>query len=494
VNATDLDGDVDAVPVVLSGHARQRIDEMSVDETEVINAIREAEITQPTPAGPGRRVAIKGRLRVVYARHPTETSVITVVWQNRYARSDGPMTPVPNQPSNRSVHDKMILWGCTPGRRRGDYLQMRTPTGELIEVRPPGIGGTNSSRTLSEVYRLLRVSAEVFWNRTEKVRPPRERIHATPSALTPPADPPPKPKEIDMSAVPSNPTSPAAPEPPPLSSHTGRVLAYFRAHPGVVVPLADLRRPLGLDAKQIQNSAAFLARDGHLQRAGRGEYKYLRWGESDAAKAQAQKDLAWVTDPANRPGPTPPKPRVKQPNAASARILAYFAARPGQGFTARQAADALDLEYKQVSNSVQAHHRAGRLRRGEHTGEYLFPATGDAGPVDPVDAITDPLAKLDAIQQRLNATAEQEDPPMPPPALTVAANNTPEVDPNAYVAKRTVTPVVHASLDDEIDALLELLVPGGLKARHLRLGAEVCDAIRRLLEATRPQLQAGPDR
>ncbi len=505
MSTVETRGQIMGEPTVeISDHARKRMAEMFVDDDEVIDAVLHPDLNQPAldPDNPNRRIATKGRIRAVYAHEDNHRLVVcTVVWEGTRSRADGPPTTVPNKPSNRVFIDKLQLWGCSVGRKRGDLLQMRTPGGHLLQVRPAGIKKGNSSHTLIEAYKSLGVSAEEFWSRTEKVRLPRERLHAVPSALAapPPAEPDPVKRLVafrdgepdDAKAVATveetTPSKTTAPE-PTLTSHAGRVLAYYRGHPGETPAIADVAKAIGLRQVSTSNSAAELARLGLLERTGRGLYRYRRWGESDAAKEEAQRNLEWATDPKN--WPKEHRRQALHAGSVSARVLAYYRERQGQAFTAAQVIEALGVKADTAEGAIYYHLETGRL---EKVKKGLYRWVGVAKETPPVDEVvepevvepdetpvtytlpagstsaeSDPLQRLDAIQRRLDA-----EPPAPAPV---------EVAPAPAPAPAKAPP---ATIEDEVDALLDLLVPGGLKARHLSIAARWVDATVELIRATR---------
>lgn len=334
---------------------------MGLDDDEILDALERPEMVLPDVEHDDRRIAVKGRLRVVYADTP-DPVVCTVLWNGQPSREAGPTTAVPNRVSNRALLDKLDLWGCNTGRRRGDFLQVRTPTGHLIEVRPADSTRPNPAKVTDDIYRLLAVSPETFWSRTTRVRPTRPRIHAVPSP-TPPVS--------------------SSPE-PPLS-----------------------------------------------------------------------------TAPQPHRAPTP-KDRGRGLGAGSKAVLDYFAAHPGEYLTARQVADAAGIPVKKTENAIGTLHRRDVLTKVAH-GTYVYAVVDDEA--------ADPIERLRAI------AATRPEPPPPPPAAAPAPAPTPPVP---------ARPVVqHANLDDEIDAALELLVPGGVRARHLPAAAAWVDATRKLLEAVR---------
>jgi hypothetical protein len=506
--------------ITIHDHARRRMDEMGVHEPEVIDAVRHPELTAPDKEHADRRVAVKGRLRVVYSpeknRHgvpvPDRQIVVTVMWENGAAgRAAGPTTHVPNKVSNRAFYDRLIIWGCTPGRRRSDYVQMRTPSGQLIEVRhPDGVSKGNTTRTIIDAIKAVGASgAEEFWGRTEKVRPARERVHATPAELAVI-----RPENGTAEPVVTTPTKPE----PSLETVAGRVLAYYRGHPNTVPPKERVAEQLGYSVMAISNACYALVRDGHLEKASPGKYRYRRWGESPAAKQKAQDALRWVTDPANRP--PPPKPRGPRGpyrrktgvnTGITERVFDYYRSRAGEVPPMAAIAELFDVDIKVVNNAVLNLRASGRLQRVRR-GEYVYPATNGTPP-RPAPA-TDPLARLDQIQRRLAAETDAEVTDMPdddsgqPDPIeqlrSIAAGydatmSEPEpvvdaADQNAARAPQTAasgehgtaapSPPVHATIDDEIDAVLDLLVPR-LRARHLRLAAEWTEVTHRLLTATR---------
>lgn len=71
--------------VFLTVHALRRCDEMGVLRSEVVAAIREAEVRYPSAGahGVGRSIAVAGRLAVV---HDQDLVVITVLWRGRSSR------------------------------------------------------------------------------------------------------------------------------------------------------------------------------------------------------------------------------------------------------------------------------------------------------------------------------------------------------------------------------------------------------------------------
>lgn len=74
----------------LSHHAELRMSEMRIERDEVLEALTDPSITYPSPPsyGPGRSVAVGGRLAVVV--HSATRTVITVLWHGRSGRSFDP--------------------------------------------------------------------------------------------------------------------------------------------------------------------------------------------------------------------------------------------------------------------------------------------------------------------------------------------------------------------------------------------------------------------
>ena len=70
-------------------HASVRMDEMGVQTEELIETLEHPSITYPSPPayGPGRAIAVAGRLAVVH--NPTTRAVITVLWHGWSGRSSG---------------------------------------------------------------------------------------------------------------------------------------------------------------------------------------------------------------------------------------------------------------------------------------------------------------------------------------------------------------------------------------------------------------------
>lgn len=458
--------------VILTDHARQRMASMRVDESEVIDAVRFPDMLLPDQRNPNARVASKGRLRVPYEPRGSGDVVITVYWKDTERREDGPTTPIPNKVGNRAFIDQLLLWGATTGRRRGDFQQMRLPDGTLFDVRPPHLHAGNSSKRITAAYRLLDVSAEQFWSRTERIKLPRERVHTTSPTPSPTAAPVETP--TNGQAAPPATTWSDIPE-PERETHPGRVLAYFRGHPGKVMGATDgLVERLGLDRRAVAGALGELARAGHLQRVKRGKYKYLRWGETDEQKQQAQEDLAWVTDPANRPTAVR-RQTTTMPTMSdeSKQILRYYAERPGQAISIAEVAASVGITHQITTSRIMNHLYVGRLERVS-PGRYRYVSDRYAAEHPTVPATPDdPLERLDAIQARIDAdTPAVVDEPEPEPAPEPADAPAP-------------APVVYESYEDEVDALLALAVPAGVRARHLALAAQWCDLTRQLLEATR---------
>lgn len=468
---------------------------MRVDEPEVVDAVREPEVDQPDN-GHGGRIAVKGRLKVVYRVDDGKRVVLTVLWEGTGDRSEGPLTHVPNKPSNRVFIEKLELWGCTIGRKRSDWVQIRTPGGRLLEVRPAGYSKGNPAKTLIEAYRSLGVSAEEFWARTVKVRPQRERVHAAPADLKFPrhTPEPTEPEPAPASAVDEK-------RPPQIDSIGGRVFAYYRGHPGEICDVEMVARDLGIEPRRVKQSLYFLHRDGHLEKVGALRYRYRRWGETDAAKASARADLAYAVDPANRlpdTGPrstrTPPvkrrpltaltEPKMGLTNGVTDMVFNYYRDRPGEILSMQTIATELGAATQQVNNAAGHLARTGRLEKVAR-GAYRYPAG-------------DPLQRLDAIQARLDGAVPAEPEPSPDRDPTPTDPlPVPEPEPVPVGARpatgahmATQAPIRRngsGSVDDEIDALLELLVPGGLRARHLPVAAAWVAATRELLTLTRAE-------
>lgn len=499
--------------------------QMHVDEPEVFDTVREPEVDKPDGQGNDNRIARKGRIAVVYEPEGNRKKVVTVLWEGRDDRSEGPPTHVPNKPSNRVFLDKLQLWGCTVGRKRSDWVQVRTPNGQILEVRPAGYSKGNPARTLVEGYRAVGASAEEFWARTTKVRPPRERVHAAPSDFKFPRDPagssgPPPPE-------PAGSPAPNGHKPlPDIDTVSGRVMAYYRAYANEVPKVDVVARELGVEVDRVKAVLYFLAADGHLQKVGPNQYTHKVWGQTDAHKAKAQADLAYATDPVNRlPEPVrrPRKGAKKKVKAATVAapprngvpirpgyqsgatgvVLDHYRAHAGEWLTMPDVAADLGLPLKTINNAVGNLGRTGRLEKGKR-GIYRFPAV-EVG----TTTAADPLARLDAIQARLEgnddtpvAPVDNDEPTVPPepePEPEPAPPPVPRSEPAPVVALRPPVTfddqqtawlrgedvTAQPSVDDEIDALLELLVPNGLKARHLATAASWVVATRNLLELTR---------
>lgn len=472
---------------MLTRHARERMTEMGLDELEVIDAVENPERTEPDRLHADRRLAIKGRLRVVYAPDGDRTSVCTVLWHDAASREEGPKTPVPNLPSNRAVYDQLRLWGCTPGRRRPDRVRMRTPTGQLIDIRPPGFDLYNTTAELTAVYRSLGVTAERFWAQTMPVRWPRERSMPRLSPTS---------KENSLTNE-AKPKSTAAM--PSLGSQAGRVLAYYRAHPNEIVPIDQVAEAVSLHRNLINAAQATLVAAGLLERVTTGRY---RWSgeQNDADRAKAAQDLAWVTDPANRPvsrltvGEPAPRPRDvnnREPRygETSAALLDYYQSRPGETIRVAEAAAALGVDVKTATNAIRSHCQYGRLTKTGR-GLYLYSATnGSAAVTD------DPIEQLRQLAAAEPEPAEPEPEPAPAepapvPVVAPAPVVAPVVANDADRWLERHTGITTDNLDDEIDALFELLVPNGIKARHLDIASHWCDLTRALLRSTRPDPNA----
>lgn len=73
----------------LCAHARARCIEMGVDRAEVVETMLHPQATYPSADayGPNRRVAVGGRLAVVYTED--DYTVITVLWTGRTSRDEG---------------------------------------------------------------------------------------------------------------------------------------------------------------------------------------------------------------------------------------------------------------------------------------------------------------------------------------------------------------------------------------------------------------------
>lgn len=476
----------------ISPHARKRMQEMLVDDTEVLDTVEHPEVDKPSMQEPDRRLAKKGRLCVVYASGKDRRTVCTVLWDNKTngVRADGPASHVPNQISNRAFHEKLLLWGCTGGRKRGDLLYMRTPGGDQLSIRPPGYRAGNSAKAIIGAYRSLGVSAEEFWARTEKIRPPRERVHATPAALA--AIPT---KETPVTAPEPQPTAQPTTTPPRLTSTAGRVYAYYRGHPGETPSSDQVAEALHLTVHAAINAAGALHRNGHLERVGPGQYRYRRWGETEAAKAQAQRDLAAVLDPANLPPPPAKATRKRRLGGAAQAVLDFYQAQPGVIIKSPTIAKATGHNVKTVQNAQQRLHQSGILQRGDKRGHYFYSEKPAPDGPTPPELIDDPIQRLAAIQRRIDSERDQPaDEPAQPTETPVADEVAPVTRPVTTVA--AVDSWVPASLavppapdpvdlDDEIDTVFELLVPGRIKARHFILAQRWYAATQELLEATR---------
>jgi hypothetical protein len=96
----------------LTDHAKTRMAEMGVKRQEVLEAIYQAETHYPgSPRRPqGRRLALKGRLAVVYEPFPSKR-VITVLWRGiEFTRPDA--APLRNLDNAQ----KQQIRSVTPGR------------------------------------------------------------------------------------------------------------------------------------------------------------------------------------------------------------------------------------------------------------------------------------------------------------------------------------------------------------------------------------------
>jgi hypothetical protein len=446
--------------ITISPHAQRRMNEMLVDETEVIDAVTAPELDAPDKDNEGRRVAVKGRLRVVHVPQGDDQVVCTVLWQGKASRAEGPTTSVPNNISNRAFYEKLILWGCNTGRKRGDMIYIRTPKGDQLRIRPPGYSAGNSKIAISGAYKSLGVSAEEFWARTEPVKPARERLHATPGALKSV----PSVKEATVAA----PARPKVPSAPKLDTQVGRVYAYLRGYPGVETTTATIAQGTGLTHAATANSTQWLVAQGHIERTRVGHFRYRRWGESEAARKQAAENLAWVTDPANfaqpqaairravSPPTQPGKPRMGR---RMKEMLAIYQKRPGEIIRPIEISERLGISIRRASQSAAALVNSGYLAKGDKRGHYFYPAPADTPePEQPDEPTTVDVGPVDV-------SPAVEAPPTPVREASVVA--------------------APASLDDEIDTFLELLVPGGLRARHFDIGHRWYLVTRELLEATR---------
>ena len=93
---------------VLTGHALARCSEMGLNNADIVETIRNPELTYPSAPryGPGRMVSAKGSLAVV---HTTTGTVITVLWHGASSRHPdwalGPLTnDTPRAADGRGSH------------------------------------------------------------------------------------------------------------------------------------------------------------------------------------------------------------------------------------------------------------------------------------------------------------------------------------------------------------------------------------------------------
>lgn len=77
------------------------------------------------------------------------------------------MSHVPTHVTNGKLIDQMKEWGWREGKANGNFVTMRPPAnidGETIKVKPRQVHNGNSSRVISDVYRLTcQGDRELFW-------------------------------------------------------------------------------------------------------------------------------------------------------------------------------------------------------------------------------------------------------------------------------------------------------------------------------------------
>jgi hypothetical protein len=302
-------------------HCLERMEEMSVSAEEVEAVLEHPDLDRPSKEHPDRQMATKGRLVVVYQPRPYRCHLaITTYWAKTDDRSEGPSTHVPVRPSNRVFLEKLALWGCTPGRRRGDLLRMRAPDGTLFEVRPPMFSQGNSAYMIRDAYAALGVTAEQFWSRETKVRPRREpvRVERTPlrsaGKKTPaspvvvrylkagaPLAPAPEPDPVDRLLAfrdgEPEPAAKARPQPNRGSRHS-QVLDWFKLRPASAYDAAAIAEDVEFDIQFVRLACAKLCRDGLLQRVTRGHYRLAVIDENDTDRrlAEINAELATTDD------------------------------------------------------------------------------------------------------------------------------------------------------------------------------------------------------
>jgi hypothetical protein len=315
---TDLAFRSDQVEV--SPFAWSRIREMGLDVAEVFEVLEHPEVDAPLPSKDDRRMAKAGQLLVLYSKKASGRRVITVAWADperetvfaddlemgSAADVAGPSLAEaePSSGMNEIFLSQLKLWGCTEGRRTGDWMTVRAPNGQMLRVRPPDSIDSTPPVVAERAYQVLGVSAEVFWSRMTKVRPPRERLFA----------PKPKPKKSDGSSAPEPVRPPErvgpvvdlfpkrfAAKKPKRRSRIEDVLMFFRIRPGATFDALSVADALEFDVSSVSVAVAKLAREGKLDRVSRGRYRLAMSTDDPTSRlAEINAELVSTSDPLRR--------------------------------------------------------------------------------------------------------------------------------------------------------------------------------------------------
>lgn len=303
--------------VEVTPFAWSRIHEMKLELAEVLAALDHPEVDAPLPSKDGRRMAKSGRLLVLYAEKPGARRVITVAWadaETETAFDDLDMGSSageagssvaeagPSSRMNEIFLSQLKLWGCTEGRRNGEWLMVRAPNGQMLRVRPPDHLDQTPAVVAERAYQLLGVSAEVFWSRMTRVRQPRERLFA-PKPESSGAAPSPARRPQAKSVGPVTDLFPKrfAPKQPRRRSRNERVLVFFKTRPGATFDASTVADALDLDRSAVSLVLAALARDGQLDRVARGRYRLATSVDEPGGRlSEINAELLTTSDPLRR--------------------------------------------------------------------------------------------------------------------------------------------------------------------------------------------------
>lgn len=75
---------------------------------------------------------------------------------------------VPTQPSNRNVLNQLREWGATIIKEKGDWTDVRLPTGDDVKVRSSHCHSRNGAEMFTTIYRALGITPQQFWSGPDK--------------------------------------------------------------------------------------------------------------------------------------------------------------------------------------------------------------------------------------------------------------------------------------------------------------------------------------